>query len=42
LEVHELDEVGITEENLNVELEALVGMLTDKIHLKRVKKIERS
>ena len=42
LESHELEEVGITEENLNIELEALVGILTDKIHLKRIKKIERS
>jgi len=42
LEVHGLEEVGITEENINAELEALVDLLRDKVQLKRIQKIERS
>jgi hypothetical protein len=41
LEAHGLEEVGITEENLRTELEALVELLRDKIQLKQVQKIER-
>jgi|GEM_PF-5886329 len=40
VETHDLEEVGIDEENVNGELAALVGMLREKLNLKQVQKID--
>ena len=42
IDVHELEEKGITQENINKELKVLVELLRDKLDLKGISKIERS